>query len=152
MDDSVGRAGQWRAIELTPLTEEECWGLLRTHSIGRIAVMVAGRPEIFPVNYGAGNGAVVFRSSPGTKLANAPMTRTTFEIDGFDDHTGSGWSVMVKGTVSEITTSIDELAVTLHRIPIRPLAPGEREHWLALYADEVTGRRFTSGPMAPGVT
>ena len=152
MDDTVGRAGQWRRVELTPLTDEECWALLRTHSIGRVAVMVGGRPEIFPVNYGAGSGAIVFRSAPGTKLTNLPMTQTSFEIDGWDDRTGSGWSVMVHGTVSELTGAIDDLALSLHRLPVHPLAPGDRDHWLAIYADEVTGRRFTSGPMAPEVT
>lgn len=152
MDEPCDRAEKSRPVELTPLTDDECWTLLRTHTLGRIAVVVDGRPEIFPVNYGAGHGAVVFRTAPGAKLANAPKTQTTFEIDGWDDSTGTGWSVMVHGTVSEITDSIDDLALSLHRIPVRPVAPGEREYWLALFADEVTGRRFSSGPMAPEVT
>lgn len=77
------------------------------------------------------------------------MTLSCFEIDGFDERTGTGWSVMVHGTVSEITRAADRRAEAMLQLPVQPLAPGEREHWLALYAERVTGRRFTSGLLAP---
>jgi len=145
----IGRSGQPVPESLTSLTEQECWLLLRHHTLGRVAVVVDGRPKIFPVNYRAGEGAVVFRTAPGTKLAHGPMTESCFEIDGFDDLSGSGWSVMVQGPISEITDAADRRAETLLRLPVQPLAPGERQHWLAIYAEEVSGRRFTSGPLAP---
>ena len=145
----IGRAGQSAAEPLAPLTEEECWRHLRLQTLGRVAVVVNGRPEIFPVNYRAGERAVVFRTAPGAKLASAPMTQSCFEIDGFDERSGSGWSVMVHGAISEITDALDARARDLLQLHVQPLAPGERQHWLALYADEVTGRRFTSGPLAP---
>jgi len=145
----IGRSGQSLPQPLAPLTEQECWQLLRHQTLGRVAVVVDGRPEIFPVNYRSGDGAVVFRTAPGAKLANAPMRQSCLEIDGFDERTGSGWSVMVHGTISEITDAADQRAATLLELPVQPLAPGERRHWLALYADRVTGRRFTSGWLAP---
>ncbi len=79
-------------MTLIPLSEKECW-YYRHHTFGRVAVTVNGRPEIFPVNYGAGNGAVVYGTAPGAKLANAPMTKSCFEVDGWDERTGTGWSV-----------------------------------------------------------
>lgn len=150
MDETnIGRSGQSRPVALAPLTEAECWQRLRMGTIGRIAIVVDGRPEIFPVNYRAGEGAIVFRTAAGAKLANGPMTSSCFEIDGFDDRTGTGWSVMVHGVISEITNAADHRATALLQLPVHPLAPGNREHWLALYADHVSGRHFTSGPLAP---
>jgi nitroimidazol reductase NimA-like FMN-containing flavoprotein (pyridoxamine 5'-phosphate oxidase superfamily) len=113
-----------------------------------VAVIVNGRPEIFPVNYRAAEGAIVFRTAAGAKLANAPMTACCFEIDGWDERTGRGWSVMVNGVISEITGAIDHRAAGLLESPVQPVAPGEREHWLALYAEAVSGRRFTTSPLA----
>lgn len=150
MNETVGRAGQMPPpTALEPLGEAECWTLLRTHTLGRVAVIVNGRPEIFPVNYRAAEGVVVFRTGPGTKLTSGPMTRSCFEIDGWDGRSGEGWSVMVHGTISEITDAIDSRAVRWLELPVQPAAPGERAHWLALYADQVTGRSFSSGSPAP---
>ena len=33
------------------ITEAECWRLLAEHTVGRLAVSIANRPDIFPVNY-----------------------------------------------------------------------------------------------------
>jgi nitroimidazol reductase NimA-like FMN-containing flavoprotein (pyridoxamine 5'-phosphate oxidase superfamily) len=150
-EETLGRSGQSRPTPLTALSEQECWQHLRQHTLGRVAVIVNGRPEIFPVNYRAGGGAVVFRTAPGAKLANAPMTACCFEIDGWDERTGRGWSVMVAGVISEITEAVDHRAAGLLETPVQPVAPGERKHWLALYAEAVSGRRFTTGPVAPAV-
>ena len=151
LENHIGRSGQSRPIPLAHLTEEECWQCLRMNTLGRLAVIVNGRPEIFPVNYRSGDGALVFRTAPGAKLANGPMTKSCFEIDGWDDRTGTGWSVMVHGTISEITDATDDPAASLLRLPVQPVVPGEHRHWLALSADSVTGRHFTSGPLAPPV-
>ena len=152
VESYIGRSGQSRPIPLAHLTEEECWQCLRMNTFGRLAVIVNGRPEIFPVNYRSGSGAVVFRTGPGAKLASGPMTKSCFEIDSWDGRTGTGWSVVVHGTISEITGAGDDAAASLLRLPVQPVAPGERKHWLALCADTVTGRYFTSGPLAPPVT
>lgn len=150
MNDSfVGRSGQSRPVPPASLSDAECWQRLRMNHLGRVAIVVDGRPEIFPVNYRAGEGAVVFRSAPGAKLTHGPMTAACFEIDGFDDRTGTGWSVMVHGVISDITDATDSRAQAYRKLPVTPAAPGSREHWLALYADRVTGRHFTSGPLAP---
>jgi uncharacterized protein len=48
-----------------------CWALLRSQEAGRLAVLIADRPEIFPINYVVDHGTVVFRTAEGTKLAGA---------------------------------------------------------------------------------
>lgn len=50
------------------LTVEEAWEQLAAVQLGRIALSVNGRPDIYPVNFYAGEGSIVFRSGEGTKL------------------------------------------------------------------------------------
>ena len=50
------------------LSEEECWRLLMSNDLGRLAIVVDGWPEVFPVNYPSQVGSIVFRTAAGTKL------------------------------------------------------------------------------------
>ena len=127
---------------LRELSEAECWKLLGSHDLGRIALLIDDWPQVFPVNYSAGEGAVLFRSAPGAKATHGPGSRACFEIDGWDDMAGIGWSVMVQGTISDITDATDEQAVGLRQLSVHPAAPGVRNRLLALLASRVTGRRF----------
>ena len=57
---TLGRAGFTPASPtVATLSEEDCWGLLRSHNLGRLAIVVDGRPRIFPMNYAAGKDAVL---------------------------------------------------------------------------------------------
>jgi uncharacterized protein len=64
------------------LTDVECHTLLAERHLGRLALTDPGGPVIFPVNYAADEGAVVFRTDPGTKLdalaggARSPLRST----------------------------------------------------------------------------
>ena len=129
---------------LEPIAEQECLYLLGLHRLGRVAVNVDGRPQIFPVNYAVSGRVVAFRTAPGTKLASAPMSHVAFEIDEYDSTTGVGWSVMVKGVAYEITDAVDQDSLEARRQLVRPMAPGQRDHWVAIRPDEITGRRFRS--------
>jgi len=129
---------------LEPIAEQECLYLLGLQRLGRVAVNVDGRPQIFPVNYAVSGRVVAFRTAPGTKLASAPMSHVAFEIDEYDSTTGVGWSVMVKGVAYEITDAVDQDSLEARRQLVRPMAPGQREHWVAIRPDEITGRRFRS--------
>jgi nitroimidazol reductase NimA-like FMN-containing flavoprotein (pyridoxamine 5'-phosphate oxidase superfamily) len=127
---------------LHEISEPECWKLLGSHDLGRIALLIDDWPQVFPVNYSAGEGAVLFRSAPGAKATHGPGSRACFEIDGWDDRAGIGWSVMVLGTIRDITDATDEQAGGLRELSPRPAAPGVRNRLLALLASRVTGRRF----------
>ena len=35
---------------VTMLSEDECWSLLSSMSLGRVVTILGGKPEIFPVN------------------------------------------------------------------------------------------------------
>jgi uncharacterized protein len=148
---SLGRGGQVPAsTKVAELPADECWALLRKHTLGRLAIVVEGRPEIFPVNYAAGEGAVVIRTQPGSKLSHGPGSAAAFEIDDYDHSTGVGWSVVVAGTLEDITEATDARGRELRRLPVEPTAPGVRLHWLALTAQKLSGRSFRGGWMVPG--
>lgn len=127
------------------LSERECVRLLKTREVGRLALVVDGRPEVFPVNYAFDERAVVFRTSPGMKLERGPYTAAAFEVDDVDRKSGVAWSVVVHGTAHDITASADRLSERLRKLVVRPAAPGTRRRWMAIYADRITGRRFTLG-------
>jgi len=128
--------------ELEDIPEAECRQLLGVHTLGRVAITVDGQPQIFPVNYAIDDRVIVFRTAPGTKLASAPMSAVAFEIDEYDAANLAGWSVMVQGVAHEVTDAIDKTSVAARRLPVSPVAPGEKEHWVAIYPGKVTGRRF----------
>jgi uncharacterized protein len=124
------------------LAEDECRDLLASGSLGRIAFSLGDQPEIFPVNYAADGSLVVFRTASGTKILEAVKRRVAFEVDGWDPDTRYAWSVIVKGIAEEVTAAIDPFAAALRKLPVYPMAPGEREQTIAVYPSEISGRRF----------
>ena len=86
------------------LSDDECIDLLRQVPVGRIAVTVDALPVIIPINFAVVDGAVVFRTPPGTKLAAATASAVVaFEVDSYEADGRTGWSVMVQGMASEVT-------------------------------------------------
>jgi uncharacterized protein len=137
-------------VQLEMLGEHECVQLLRLHDLGRIALIDREvRPLIFPVNYFFDEGVVVFRTAPGSKLDLAPGAHVSFEIDGWDPDKGVGWSVLVKGIAHDVTSPRGAPTGRMRFLPVRPMAPGSREHWVGIWADEITGRRFLSDALPP---
>ncbi len=149
---TLGRAGaRASSASVLELTEEQCWAHLQSHQLGRLAIVMGGRPQIFPVNYAIGEKVIVFRTEPGSKLAHGPGSVACFEIDGYDQHAREGWSVTAVGPLEEITDAEDARSQALRQLPVDPLAPGARLHWIALQAEQVTGRHFAAGWVIPGV-
>jgi nitroimidazol reductase NimA-like FMN-containing flavoprotein (pyridoxamine 5'-phosphate oxidase superfamily) len=147
----LGRAGLTPATaNVLALSDEDCWSLLRSHNLGRLAIVIDGRPRIFPVNYAAAEDKVVFRTQPGAKLLRGPGSAACFEIDDYDQRTSLAWSVMAVGVLEDITDANDERSRGLRRLTVEPAAPGNRLHWLVLNADEVSGRSFRGGWVVPG--
>lgn len=131
--------------DLEVLTEQQCLELLTSRRLGRIALAMADRIEIFPVNYATDGAIVVFRTAPGTKLEMVPTSKVAFEVDDWDEEKRTGWSVVLNGVAQEVTTGINPFAATLRTRNVWPLAPGQRDHWIAIYPSQITGRRFRRG-------
>jgi nitroimidazol reductase NimA-like FMN-containing flavoprotein (pyridoxamine 5'-phosphate oxidase superfamily) len=124
------------------LSVDECLQLLGAHNFGRIAVIVDGHPIVFPVNYALDGDTVVFRTDPGTKLSGAALGRVAFEIDGVDQPTRTGWSVIVQGVGNDVSSTLDARSERLRALEVEPWVPGEHAHWIGILAQSVTGRRL----------
>ena len=125
---------------IVELSSAESWTLLREAVVGRLAVIVDDRPDIFPVNHLVDLGSVVFRTGPGTKLNAAIGHQVAFEVDGYDLETTSAWSVVVKGRASAVNRLDDVLAV----ISLPPFAwhSAPKPHFIRIEPETITGRRF----------
>ena len=134
--------------DLEDLSEQECERLLASQDLGRVAMVLDGRPQIFPVNYAFADGVVVFRTGEGLKLERSPMTAVAFETDRIDQTQGLAWSVMVEGTAQNITNTIDARSERLRHLSVSPAAPGERNFWVGIYVSHISGRRFELGRRA----
>ena len=127
------------------LTEDQCRELLASQNLGRVAFPLGGETEIFPVNYSSDGLIVVFRTARGTKLAQSTVSRVAFEVDGWDAAAQVGWSVVLKGVAQEVAGRVDPFSSALRSRRVEPLAPGERDYWIAIYPAEISGRRFRRG-------
>jgi nitroimidazol reductase NimA-like FMN-containing flavoprotein (pyridoxamine 5'-phosphate oxidase superfamily) len=133
------------ATGLQVMSDSECVERLREHDLGRIALVDAKvRPLVFPVNYFFDEGVVVFRTGPGSKLDLAPGADVAFEIDGWDASDGVGWSVLVRGIAHDFTDPRGAPTGRMKYWPVRPVAPGAREHWIGIWANEISGRKFVN--------
>jgi uncharacterized protein len=131
------------ASQLLELDQAECLRLLLHNVVGRVAVVVDGRPHIVPVTYAADtNGDVVFRTGSNTVLTRVDLQHVAFEIDGVDEQARTGWSVTIHGVGSEITDVDEQKARYLRQKLGDSWAPDPRPRWFAIYPREITGRRL----------
>ncbi|MDQ2942735.1 MAG: pyridoxamine 5'-phosphate oxidase family protein, partial [Candidatus Dormibacteraeota bacterium] len=128
------------------LDVHQCLEFLHSGDLGRVAFETDGDIDIFPVNYACTGEIVVFRTASMTRLQRSPRVRVTFEVDSWNPLTGVGWSVMLKGSAHEVTNGWDPFSKSLRQGPVVPLAPGKREHWIAIHPSQITGRRFRVAP------
>ena len=80
------------------LSERECWDLLATASVGRLALSVHALPLILPVQYYL-NGRRLAVCLGHHALPERALDETiiAFAADSIDPVTRSGWSVQVQG-------------------------------------------------------
>jgi hypothetical protein len=128
--------------ESRSLARDECVALLADQCVGRLAVVLNGVPDIFPVNYVLDGDAVVFKTNAGRKLEGITRGVVAFEVDMVDHASRSGWSVVVRG-VGEEVTPVDrpDVVERLLGLPLGVWAAGDKPHLVRLPADQVTGRQ-----------
>lgn len=131
------------------LSSEECGALLRSHEVGRLAVVVDGYPQVFPVNYTVVRDRILIRSAPGVKLGHARFERVCFQLDEFDAGRRLGWSVLVKGVVHELADT-DHHAAEFRAAAdqIRSWARGPKPYVLVVTPLVLSGRRITDNAKA----
>ncbi len=130
-----------RMDDLQELDEAECWRLLGQSEFGRLAVSIAGKPDVFPVNYRVDGKSILVNTAAGLKLAASVLgTAVSFEVDALDDVRQCGWSVVVRGPAVEIEGSEERQAAEDQELI--PWAGGPKDRYLRIVPDHVTGRRL----------
>jgi nitroimidazol reductase NimA-like FMN-containing flavoprotein (pyridoxamine 5'-phosphate oxidase superfamily) len=124
-----------RGLEV--LDTAECYALLRSRSLGRVGVAIAGDVAVLPVYYAVVDDDIVFRTDTGMKLHAATSGMgVVFEVDGGVP----GWSVLVKGHAQEIRDHAGQSAARTalgHDWPA-----GKRDSLVRISAERVSGRRL----------
>jgi nitroimidazol reductase NimA-like FMN-containing flavoprotein (pyridoxamine 5'-phosphate oxidase superfamily) len=135
---------------LEQLSESECWMLLRTVDVGRLATPSPhGGVDIFPVNHVVDQGSIVFRTALGTKLTDAlEAHEVAFEADNaactHDEQDADPWSVVLHGP-AELITLGTELFDTFD-LAVHPWHVTDKPYFVRLVPTAVSGRRFRIEP------
>ncbi|WP_347345286.1 pyridoxamine 5'-phosphate oxidase family protein [Microbacterium sp.] len=118
----------------------ECWEVLASLTIGRLAVLGAdGAPDLFPVDYLTHGERIYVRTAPGSKLMDvARDPRVAFEVDAVGD--GLAWSVVVRGTAARLDADdeIEESGV----LDLQSTNPTVKSNFVRITPREINGRRF----------
>ena len=127
---------------LETISEEECLLLIGSAAIGRLAISVRALPVVLPVSFALTPDGILIRTGADRKLDQAcDQTVVAFEVDGFDPVSQTGWSVLVQGSASVLTTPAE-----LHeaaRIGLAVWGNPQAESYVRVALDLVTGRRLS---------
>ena len=134
-----------RVIE--ELDEAESLRLIAPGGIGRIAYTSRFGPAVLPVNYKWHDGAIVFRTARHSALDEDLQTGiaggdylVAFEIDEIDVSGRQGWSVLIQGPAHHVAAETERQAAAA--AGVQPWPAGERELFLRIVPNRVTGRRI----------
>jgi hypothetical protein len=126
-------SGVHPAGQLFQLDRARCLSLLATQRVGRL---VGGNNEspVVVVNYTLRGDDIVVRVDTESSAVTLD-TEVAFEVDAFDERTRSGWSVIVRGMVRDVSA-------TYRSDPSAgdTWAPGLKGRWIAIEVADVTGR------------
>ncbi|MFG1947119.1 pyridoxamine 5'-phosphate oxidase family protein [Nonomuraea sp. NPDC048826] len=127
---------------LQVLSREECLRLMSSMPIGRIVFTDRALPAVQPVTFLLDGERIVVRTGIGSKLAAATREAVVaFEVDEFDPDRRTGWSVTAVGH-ARAATDPAEMA-RLAALPLTPWAPGSKDHYIVIDAEQISGRRIT---------
>lgn len=127
-------------LVLRRLSVSECWNRIGAHGVGRIALPVHPGPSVFPVHYAVDNRTVVYRTTPDGPAAPAQGAEVSLQVDHTDDRLQQGWSVLVTGDATWVGDPEESRALT-ERHAEQPWIGGERNQWVRIRPESVTGRR-----------
>ncbi|KQQ01509.1 MULTISPECIES: pyridoxamine 5'-phosphate oxidase family protein [unclassified Rathayibacter] len=135
---------------LQEMSTEECWRLARSTDVGRLAV-IDHRPStrgpsaaIVPVNFLVHDGAVYFRSGPGSKMMDLTQhSRVAFEFDG---HRGRRyWSVVLHGDAHRLNSDIDIEKSGIQQL--EAFHDDDKNNFVRIDVESITGRSFFRWPV-----
>jgi len=121
------------------LEVEKCYRLIAGQTVGRVVYTDGALPAVVPVNYVLDGHHLVFRTTPGSRMARGVVDQVVaFEVDQIDAEVRTGWSVVVTG-IAKALTEPGEMARALG-LGLAPWAGGRRELFVSITPGLVTGR------------
>lgn len=128
-------------VTVDEVDEEMCWRLVTRAGFGRVGFIHDGEVAVLPVNATVSQHRVVFRTAVGTSLAAAgDGSAVVFEADDTDRMAESGWSVVVRGRLWDVTERTE--TKSWNERLVRPWAPSSRDVWMMIEPSSITGRRI----------
>jgi uncharacterized protein len=123
---------------ITELDTEECWRLLRSHELARLAFRLVDEVHLVPINYAVDHDTLLFRSAEGEKLLGVVMHgEVVLEIDEHDDERAR--SVIVRGKARLLE---EDEAHRADNIALRPWVGTLKYNVVEIVPREITGRSF----------
>jgi nitroimidazol reductase NimA-like FMN-containing flavoprotein (pyridoxamine 5'-phosphate oxidase superfamily) len=130
-----------RRPQLRELSPRECWNLIASGGVGRIAAITGEGPVILPVRFIVDNETVVFRTTGYGLIGRiGPASEIAFEVDHVDEAIREGWSVLLVGAMERVEDP-DEVAAAMGSADLDPWMGGVRNLVLRIRPRRVTGRR-----------
>ena len=137
------------AHDSVPVVEEldvdECWQLLSTDGVGRLATSVidaktgAVCPDIFPINFHVFDQRILFRSAPGSKLIDlTTQPSVAFQTDGQRDL--MHWSVVARGSARRMMFDADIQESGI--LDLQSTLPTQKWNYVRIEVETITGIRF----------
>ena len=133
------------------LSTEECWRLLASQQIGRLAVASDDGVRILPVNYLVDGDAIAIRSDANALVRFAPLHSVEFEVDHIDAEDGTGWAVVTDGTAQLITDALDTVSEHTRALTLPDWSHRPKPEWLRIAVTRVAGARLV-GDQAAGTS
>jgi nitroimidazol reductase NimA-like FMN-containing flavoprotein (pyridoxamine 5'-phosphate oxidase superfamily) len=137
-----------RPVQLIALDRDTALSLVATELIGRVA-LPGEPPAVIPMTFVLDGTSVLVRTTSEASIAAHVGSWVTFEADGHDDRLRAGWSVVISGPLSDVTDEIAGRPHTAAEARLQPWAPGDRECWLRIASEVVSGRAIRAGHRAP---
>jgi uncharacterized protein len=129
--------------DVEKLEPAECLDLLDSVSVGRVGVTIEALPAVFPVRFVMSEGAVIFRTVPGTKF-DAATAESVVAFEADEEGTApdpTRWSVLVRGIARPLTEP-EELSAA-RALPLGSWAwEGKADRFVRIYPTVITGWRI----------
>ena len=129
---------------LDELSVEECWELIATSPVGRLAWQGHDGLSVVPVNFVAHRPVIEIRTTPYSSIAReCDDSAVAFQVDHVDPVARRGWSVLLRGRAA-LEFPGEHHAHTDAETP-QPWVEGVRAQVVRITATEITGRRLNAG-------
>ncbi len=124
------------------LSVDECWRRLSEGGIACLGLSAAGEPPVLrPVNFAVDGELLIVRTGEGRILDTARRRDgASLLLHGIDKLEHTGWSVVACGILQERESDARHLA-----LPLRPWASGQKDRFVALRVEEVSGLAIPPG-------